>query len=139
MLDISLGFPEVLTLAIIGVLLFGPDKLPELAQKLGRVINYVRGIANTAREQLHEELPELKNVNLADLNPKTMVGKVFDETTAGIWDEATAGVLNEAKSEIRELASADIFSATAASQQHPAAETETVPEESSDDFDIEAT
>jgi sec-independent protein translocase protein TatA len=35
----SLGFPELLIIFVIAVLVFGPSKLPELGRSLGRGIN----------------------------------------------------------------------------------------------------
>jgi sec-independent protein translocase protein TatB len=84
MLDFNLGFPELVTLAVIGVLLFGPEKLPELARKAARLLNYLRGVANNATSQLRDELgPELtadlEKLNISDLHPKALVGQVLAE------------------------------------------------------------
>lgn len=64
---------EIVVLAVIAVIIFGPDKLPELARKTARVFNYIRGIANDARGQLREQLgPEFDDIHLSDLNPRTL-------------------------------------------------------------------
>jgi sec-independent protein translocase protein TatB len=76
-LDFNIGFPELVTLAVLGVIIFGPDKLPELARKAGRVVNYVRGIANNARAQIQEEVPELGELNLSELHPKNLAMSVL--------------------------------------------------------------
>lgn len=52
------------------------EKLPELARKAARVLNYLRRIGNDARGQLRKELgDEFADISLADLNPRTFVAK----------------------------------------------------------------
>jgi sec-independent protein translocase protein TatB len=68
--------PEFLLLLVIAVVLFGPERLPELARKAARVVQYVRTIAGTAQDQLSKELgPDFKDVDLRDLNPKAFIQK----------------------------------------------------------------
>lgn len=63
----GLGVPEVMVLLVAAVILFGPEKLPELARKAARVINYVRNIANNAQNQISSELgPEFKDFDIRD-------------------------------------------------------------------------
>ena len=69
---------EILVLAVLAVIIFGPDKLPELARKVARVVAYVRNIANDARGQLREQLgPEFDDIRLSDLNPRTMGARML--------------------------------------------------------------
>ena len=73
---IDFNMSEIVVLAVLAVIIFGPEKLPELARKAARVLNYVRNIANDAQGRLREELgPEFADMQLADLNPKALVDK----------------------------------------------------------------
>lgn len=70
MFDIGAG--EVLVLLIMGVLIFGPEKLPKVAADAGRLVRELRRMAAGARSQLG---PEFENIDLSDLNPRTFVTK----------------------------------------------------------------
>ncbi len=71
---IDFNMSEIVILAVFAVIIFGPEKLPELARKAARVLNYVRNIANDAQGRLRDELgPEFADLQLADLNPRTLV------------------------------------------------------------------
>jgi len=93
---------EVVLLAVLAVIIFGPEKLPELARKVARVVNYLRGIANDARGQLREQLgPEFDDIQLSDLNPRTLGTKLLGEdgtreiSEAGRMASATASELSK--------------------------------------------
>lgn len=68
--------PEIVMLVALAIIIFGPEKLPELARKAARVLAYLRKIGDDARGQLRNELgPEFENFDLTDLNPKSLVAK----------------------------------------------------------------
>jgi sec-independent protein translocase protein TatB len=65
---------------VLAVIIFGPEKLPELARKAARVVNYLRTVANDARGQLRSELgPEYADLHLSDLNPRTLGRQLLGE------------------------------------------------------------
>lgn len=67
---------EIGVLLLLLVLMFGPEKVPEMARKAARVLHYLRGIANNTRDQLRSELgPEFADLDYRDLNPKVFVRK----------------------------------------------------------------
>lgn len=72
----DMGAPEILVLAILAVIVFGPDKLPMMARKAGKAVRYVRQMAGSAQTQLRSELgPDYDDLDFRDLNPKTFVQK----------------------------------------------------------------
>ncbi|HEY5822503.1 MAG TPA: sec-independent translocase [Propionibacteriaceae bacterium] len=73
---LDINAPEFMLLLVIAVVLFGPEKLPDLARKAARVVKYVRTIAGTAQDQLSKELgPGFENLDFRDLNPRAFVQK----------------------------------------------------------------
>ncbi|MFE7429986.1 sec-independent translocase [Streptomyces sp. NPDC057545] len=72
----DIGVMELLTLAILGMLIFGPDKLPKVIQDASRFIRKVREFSESAKHDIRAELgPEFKDFEFEDLNPKTFVRK----------------------------------------------------------------
>ncbi len=62
---------ELVVLAMIAVLVLGPERLPEYAAQLARLIKGLRRMATGAREQLREEVgPELDDVDWRKLDPR---------------------------------------------------------------------
>jgi len=52
----SLGFPELLVIFVIALIVFGPRKLPELGRSLGRSINEFKRASNELRSTLDDEI-----------------------------------------------------------------------------------
>jgi sec-independent protein translocase protein TatB len=70
----NIGPFEVLVLAIVGLIVLGPDRLPGLARDAARMLRTLREMATGARAQLREELgPEFADIDLRNLNPRTAV------------------------------------------------------------------
>ncbi len=62
---------ELVVLAIIAVVVLGPERLPEYAAQLARLVKGLRRMATDAREQLREEVgPELDEVDWRKLDPR---------------------------------------------------------------------
>jgi sec-independent protein translocase protein TatB len=65
---------ELIAIAVIGLLVFGPDKLPKLAADAARLLREIRRMATGAQQDLKESLgPELADLDLDSLNPRTFV------------------------------------------------------------------
>jgi sec-independent protein translocase protein TatB len=73
-LDIGAG--EFLALGVVAVIVLGPERLPRYAAEAARFVRKVRRIADDARDEVRKELgPEMGDLSLRDLNPRTMVRK----------------------------------------------------------------
>ncbi len=70
----GIGLPELAVILVVAVIVFGPDKLPDLARQAGRMVRQLRTLANTAQDQLREELgPEYADLKLTDLDPRQAI------------------------------------------------------------------
>jgi len=77
--DLSIG--KILILAVIALIVFGPNELPKMASQAGRALRDLRRIAEGAKNDLRDGLgPEFADLELEDLNPKRFVQKhLFDD------------------------------------------------------------
>lgn len=52
----SIGFPELLLIFIVVLLVFGPNKLPEFAKLLGKVVREFRSTVDQAKSAIEDEI-----------------------------------------------------------------------------------
>lgn len=84
MLDI--GLPEILVILVAALFIFGPERLPEMAAKAGRLVRELRGMAAGAKADLTQamgpelaDLAELRKLGrldldlLGDLDPRRQI------------------------------------------------------------------
>jgi sec-independent protein translocase protein TatB len=86
----DLNLSKLLILAVIALIVFGPNELPKVAAQAGRMLRDLRRIADGATAELKEGLgPEFQNFELEDLNPRRFVSKHLfdDETQQALFDE----------------------------------------------------
>lgn len=83
MFDIGLG--EILILAVLGLLVFGPERLPRAAADASRMLRNVKAMASNARKDLADsagvDLSDAKDAlrDLQDLHPRRMVAGMFSD------------------------------------------------------------
>ncbi|MFD9037312.1 sec-independent translocase [Streptomyces bottropensis] len=81
----DIGALEVVTLVVLAVLVFGPDKLPKVIQDVTRTIRKIREFSDSAKADIRSELgPEFKDFEFEDLNPKTFLRKQMDNDELGL-------------------------------------------------------
>jgi sec-independent protein translocase protein TatB len=89
----DLSITKILVLAVIALIVFGPNELPKVAAQAGRMLRDLRRIAEGAKADLREGLgPEFQEFDFDDLNPKTFVRKhLFDEVEQqALFDQFTS-------------------------------------------------
>lgn len=84
----SIGWPELFILALVGLFLLGPERLPEGAAWLGRTVRqvkeYVTGAQHQIRSEIGPEFDELRKPleelrGMRNFNPRTAVkNHLFD-------------------------------------------------------------
>ncbi|MFE9439366.1 sec-independent translocase [Streptomyces sp. NPDC006602] len=81
----DIGPLELITLVVLAVLVFGPDKLPKVIQDVTRTIRKIREFSESAKQDIRQELgPEFKDFEFEDLNPKTFIRKQLDNDELGL-------------------------------------------------------
>jgi TatA/E family protein of Tat protein translocase len=59
-LRMNLGFPEMLFLGLLALLLFGPKRLPEIGRQIGRAMGEFKRASSEFQNQLEEEVRQLE-------------------------------------------------------------------------------
>ncbi|MEN9325244.1 MAG: hypothetical protein RL414_998 [Actinomycetota bacterium] len=82
----GIGAGEFAALIVLALILVGPDRLPHVAADAAKLMKRLKGLANSATEELRENLgPGFEDLQVTDLNPKKFIAKTLattlDETT----------------------------------------------------------
>jgi sec-independent protein translocase protein TatB len=56
----NLGFPEMLFIFVLALLLFGPKKLPGIARQIGKALAEFKRASNEFQQQLQDEMRKLE-------------------------------------------------------------------------------
>src|ERR1700746_402737 len=56
----NLGFPEMIFLFFLALLIFGPKKLPEVGRQIGKALNEFKRASNEFRSQIESEIANLE-------------------------------------------------------------------------------
>ncbi len=72
----NLGAGEVLGLFVIGIILIGPDRMPNIAADVARFLIKAKNMAQNATNELKDNLgPGYEDLQVKDLHPKTFIKK----------------------------------------------------------------
>ena len=94
----SVGWGEILVLALIGLFILGPERLPGAVRWVSDTMRTVREYAAGARDQLRQEIgPEFEELrkpledlrSIRDMDPRRAVRRsLFDPIADGTWSGA---------------------------------------------------
>ena len=74
----NIGPAEFLVLAIVGLIVLGPERIPGLTRDAARMLRTLRELAQGARTQLRDEIgPEFADLDLRNLNPRTAIQRAI--------------------------------------------------------------
>lgn len=72
----GIGLLELLVIAVLGVLVVGPDKVPDLARQAAGLLKSAKQVTDSVRDELRENLgPEYADLEITDLHPRSLVRK----------------------------------------------------------------
>ncbi|MEV0903510.1 sec-independent translocase [Streptomyces hokutonensis] len=99
----DIGPLELVTIIVLAVLVFGPDKLPKVIQDVMRTIKKIREFSESAKADIREELgPDFKDFDFEDLNPKTFLRKQLDNDELGLKEIRNGFDLKKEMAEVTE-------------------------------------
>ncbi|MFG2621102.1 sec-independent translocase [Streptomyces sp. NPDC048507] len=76
----DIGALELVTIVVLAILIFGPDKLPKVIQDVSAMIRKIRSFSDSAKQDIRSELgPDFKDFEFEDLNPKNFIRKQLTE------------------------------------------------------------
>lgn len=82
----DVGWGELLLLAVVALVIFGPDKLPKAAADAGRMVRKLRELANSAQKDIAPgmDLDGIKSDlrSVADLHPKRIISNAISDATS---------------------------------------------------------
>ena len=78
---LNVGFGELLVLILVCLVVFGPERLPEVARQMGRFVGQVRLATQRLLDELKNEA-ELRDLNLPDLQ----VGSLRNQARTYVQD-----------------------------------------------------
>lgn len=88
----QLGWPELSVILLLALFVFGPERLPGLAQEAGKGLRqikmYLRGVTDDLKTELG---PEVGDLDLASLHPKAFVKKHLWDDEEDLLVEQLAG------------------------------------------------
>jgi TatA/E family protein of Tat protein translocase len=76
----NIGMPELLIIVAIALIVFGPDKLPELAKALGRAMREFKKASEGIKENFESEAQTLREVTGTSEEKKEPLSKKEDQT-----------------------------------------------------------
>lgn len=100
----DIGPLELVTLVLLAVLVFGPEKLPKMIQDVTRTIRKIREFSDSAKLDIRQELgPEFKDFEFEDLNPKTFIRKQLDNDELGLKEIRNGFDLKKEMAEVTDV------------------------------------
>ncbi|MET9439207.1 sec-independent translocase [Streptomyces sp. NPDC006610] len=139
----DIGPLELVTLIVLAVLVFGPDKLPKVIQDVTRTIRKIRDFSESAKQDIRQELgPEFKDFEFEDLNPKTFLRKQLDNDDLGLKEIRNGFDLKKEMAEVTDAVHGrDADSSATAAPAAPAADRVDMTKKPDDrpPFDADAT
>jgi sec-independent protein translocase protein TatB len=73
----NVGIGEILVIVLVCLMVFGPERLPEIARQLGRALGKLRMSTQGALDQLRDEA-NLQDLNLPDLRVGSLRSQARD-------------------------------------------------------------
>jgi TatA/E family protein of Tat protein translocase len=90
----NIGLPELLIIAAIALIVFGPSKLPELAKTFGKAMREFKKATEEVKESFEAETKDLEELK-GSLTQENLLGDLAEEITASTEPTAETPVSGE--------------------------------------------
>ena len=87
----GVGLPEVTVILILGLLIFGPKKLPELGKQLGKTLKSLKKASN----EFQNEIDQVMNEEDTEESPKSIESNQINEINQEIIDSENKNFSNK--------------------------------------------
>jgi len=120
----NVGIGEIAIIVVVCLVVFGPERLPQIARQIGRFLGQLRLTTQGALDQLKQEA-DLKDVNLPDLRVGSLRSQARDYVRELLDIEGQMTELEREREQLKESLKADIKAAEADAADTEAGGTET--------------
>jgi sec-independent protein translocase protein TatB len=96
----NVGLGEILVIVLVCLVVFGPERLPEMARQVGRFVGRLRLTTQDALDQLKHET-DLKDLNLPDLRVGSLRTQARDYVRELMDVEGQMAELERERAELR--------------------------------------
>lgn len=91
----SIGWGEIIVLALAALFIFGPERLPHLAKDaatgLKKLRTAITGVRAQVNDSLGDDLPDLRDLDLRRYHPRTFIrSQLFDDDDEPVARGSTA-------------------------------------------------
>ncbi len=100
----DLGISELVVIFVVALLVFGPEKLPEIARSMGKGLGELKKALDGVKTQINSELHEVRDIKeLKDLDPIALKNELFKNEELFKIEEETAPPPPQKAEEIKEV------------------------------------
>jgi sec-independent protein translocase protein TatB len=103
----NVGIGEIGVIILVCLIVFGPERLPQMARQIGRFLGQVRLMTQSALDQLKEEA-DLKDINLPDLKVGSLRNQARDYVRELLDIEGQMAELEREREEIKASLEAEV-------------------------------
>src|SRR6266498_3514776 len=115
----NVGIGEIAVIVLVCLVVFGPERLPQMARQIGRFLGQLRLTTQSALDQLKQEA-DLKDVNLPDLRVGSLRAQARDYVRELLDIEGQMAELERERAQLK----ASLEATTEAAETREAAETQ---------------
>jgi sec-independent protein translocase protein TatB len=103
----NVGLGEIVAIVLVCLVVFGPERLPEMARQIGRFLGRLRLTTQDALDQLKEET-DLKDLNLPDLRIGSLRSQARDYVRELMDVEGQMADLERERQELKAAINGDL-------------------------------